>query len=451
MNDLGKLPPQARDFEQVVLGAILTEEKAIYQVIEILTVDSFYVDAHQKIYQAIMDLHNEGRGIDILTVTEHLKQRGQLDAAGGSFAITTLTSTVGSSAHIRQHALVIYEKYLQRKLISSASEILKLAYEDETDVFDLLGRSQNMMDEINNSISNSEPFSEAVSDTIIELTANDADAPKSALITYIEKFDKHTGGLHPGDLVIVAGRPGMGKSSVMCDWAYYQAKNNVPIGIFTLEMSKRQLIHRFLSIETSIPYQKMRTGGLSGYEKTILGKIHDKVASMPMLIHDEGGIGIGKIMSIAKMWKHKFDIKAIYVDYLQLATAGDLGKKFGSREQEVSTISGKLKILAKNLGIPVIALSQLSRAVESREGKKPMLSDLRESGAIEQDADMIIFPFRPAVYEMNDSDGQPFSQVYMDMIIAKFRAGQPTDLNINFEMPYSRFIREAITQTETPF
>ncbi len=452
--DYGKLPPQAKDFEQAVLAAIMIESKAIFEVIDILTPDCFYVESHQFIYRAIVDIHNENSPIDLLTVTERLKSVGRLEAAGGPFAIAQMTNFVGSAANIEYHARIILERYMARQLITASSKILSLAYEDETDIFELMSTAQNTMDEINNSVPNGETFKDSVHNTIQKLSEAQENFTKTGLMSYLPKFDNHTGGLQAGELIIIAGRPGMGKSSVMCDWSYWQAKNKIPVGIFTLEMSKESLIHRFISIETEVPYQKMRTGGLSDYEIKALRRMEIEISELPINIHDEGGMGIGKMLSIAKMWRHRFGIKALYVDYLQLATVSDLGRKFGTREQEVSTISGKLKALAKNLGIPVIALSQLGRKVEEREDKRPLLSDLRESGAIEQDADMVIFPFRPSIYKMSDEMGQPFSDVYMDMIIAKFRAGKTEDLNIDFEMPYSRFKREAwpvYETTDNPF
>lgn len=443
----GKLPPQARELEEAVLGAVLLEKSAIYEVSDTLSNDCFYVEANSIIWQAILTMNSEMRAIDPLTVSEQLKKDGKLDHVGGQYYIHSLTNKIGSSANIREHALVIYQKYLQRRLIQAAFDIIKQAYDDSTDAFELLSKSQNAIDDIGNSISNSESFYDSVCNRSHDLSDAKKNFTKTGLMTNLWKFDNHVGGFQNGELIIIAGRPSMGKSAVMVDFAYHQAKDKIPVGVFTLEMTKQQLIDRFFSIDTDVEYEKMRTGGLRDEEMKKINNQTLSLAELPLYIQDEGGIGISKLMSVCKSWKHKYGIRAIYIDYIQLVSAFDSGIKFGNREQELSYISRKLKTLAKNLQIPVIALSQLSRSVEARSDKRPMLSDLRESGAIEQDADMVIFPFRPSYYQMKDENGSIYSDTYCELIIGKFRNGKTKDLIVEFYPQYSRFNR----RPEDPF
>jgi len=442
--DFGKLPPQARQLEEVLLGAIMTEDSAIHDVIELIKTEAFfYVDAHQRIYKAIQTLYYGHVPIDLLTVTEQLKRQGDLDAIGGPLYLVQLSNSISSSAHVAEHARIIIEKYIMRKLIAVSNEVSRDAYCETTDVFDLLDRAGNEVENINLMLrgQKNESFANRVLHAAQMLKdAANTGAYITGVPTYSAKLDGQLLGFQSGDLVVVAARPGMGKTSMVWHIAKMQARHQVPVGFFSLEMNDRQLINKMFASETQIDLRTVARGGLKREEWQRFDHAAEQMMNWPIHLDDTGAIPIHQLIAVAKNWVRKHGVKIIYIDYIQLITTGEGLKKFGNREQEVSYISGKLKATAKELNIPIVALSQLSRAPETRSDKRPMLSDLRESGAIEQDADIVIFPFRPGYYGIEtDHTGSIYPDGYTELDIAKFRNGEPVVVRWIFEPGISRF------------
>ncbi len=442
--DFGKLPPQVKELEEAVLGAIMIEEAAINEVIEILKEDSFYVDAHQRIWRAIRMLYQTHAPIDLLTVTEQLKKNGELDAAGGPFFVAQLTNKIGSAANAEYHARIIAEKQIQRALISTSTEIIKEAYEDTTDVFELLDKAEKNLFSIaeNNLKRNSEDVSSLLMTELRELEVrmnNDDDHLNGVASGFID-LDRATGGWQKSDLVIVAARPAMGKTAFTLALARNAAVDHKkPVALFSLEMSSAQLVQRLISMETHIPADKIRKGNLEQYEYQILTSKIDNLKNASIYIDDTPAINVFELRSKCRRLKQQHDIQMVVIDYLQLMS-GSIDGKSGNREQEISQISRSLKALAKELSIPVIALSQLSRAVETRGGdKRPILSDLRESGAIEQDADIVVFLYRGEYYGIDaDTDGQSTKDI-AEVIIAKHRNGPVKTVRTRFISKFAKF------------
>ena len=443
--EYGKLPPQSRELEEAVLGAIMIEKDAINDVFELLKEASFYVDAHQRIWRAIMSLYHNQQPVDLLTVTEQLKKNGDLEAAGGYFYIAQLTNKVGSAANVEYHAHVLAEKYIQRLLISTSSEVIKEAYEDTTDVLELLDKAEKNLFSIaeNNLKRQSEDIQSLISKELTDLdvrmknSENNLNGVPSGFID----LDKATGGWQKSDLVILAARPAMGKTAFTLALARNAAVDHKkPIALFSLEMSSAQLVQRLISMETHIDANKIRRGTLEEYEYQILTSKIDSLKSAPIFIDDTPAINVFELRSKCRRLKQQYDIQMVVIDYLQLMSGSHEGKGGGNREQEISQISRSLKGLAKELEIPVIALSQLSRAVETRTGdKRPILSDLRESGAIEQDADIVMFLYRGEYYGIEtDNEGQSTKDV-AEVIIAKHRNGPVTTVKTRFINRFAKF------------
>lgn len=437
MTDYGKLPPQVRELEEAVIGAILIERDAMDEVINVLTPDCFYMEAHQRIFSACRALYERHSPIDLLTVTEQLKRTNELDAVGGSHFISVLTNKVGSSAHIDYHATVIKEKYIQRKMIAVCSTCIKNAYEESVDVFDTYDKLLSELNSINGevNIGNITPFGEIVRERSKALkAAGENKTYITGLKTCLGDLDRITLGWQPTDLIIIAGRPAMGKTALAIDIARKQVRElNAPIGVFSLEMSKEQLVDRMFSAESGIDFSQIRKGGMRREQWETFDETVEHMQHYNLHICDKGGLSINELCSISKNWKLRHGIQAIYVDYLQLVTAEKTGDRSRNREQEISSITRRLKALAKDLHIPVIALSQLSRQVEQRTDKRPMLSDLRESGAIEQDADMVIFPYRDEYYNQNAEKG------ICELIIAKYRNGDTGKITVYFDAERQTF------------
>ena len=432
----GKLPPQAIDLEEACLGALMLEKDALTKVIDILHPDSFYKDTHRIIFQAIRRLFEKSEPIDILTVTNELKQSGELDIVGGPFAITQLTNRVASAANIEFHSRIVLQKHIQRELIRISSETIKDAYEDTSDVFALLDQAEKSLYEVaqGNIRRNYVEMSTMVSDAYKKI---EEAAKLSTGITGVPSgftdLDRITSGWQQSDLIIVAARPGMGKTAFVLSLALNAAiKGKKPIAIFSLEMSSVQLVQRMISSETGIPSDKLRKGSLDTVEWQKLSSMTGDLSLAPIYIDDTPSLSVFDLRSKCRRLKSMYDIDLIIIDYLQLMRA-DTDGRGGNREQEISTISRSLKALAKELNVPVIALSQLSRAVESRGGsKRPLLSDLRESGAIEQDADMVTFIYRPEYYNLDfDEDNNPTKGV-AEIIIAKHRNGALDTIKLKF-------------------
>ncbi|MFM2306451.1 MAG: replicative helicase [Bacteroidota bacterium] len=444
--DYGKLPPQVRELEEAVLGAVMIEQNAINDISDILKDESFYVDAHQRIWRAIRMLYQTQAPIDLLTVTEQLKKNNDLEAAGGPFYIAQLTNKVGSAANVEYHARLIAEKFIQRLLITTSTEIISEAYEDTTDVFELLDKAEkNLFGIAENSLKrNSEDIASIILGELKELEVrmnNTEDDHLNGVPSGFFDLDKMTGGWQKSDLIILAARPAMGKTAFTLALARNAAVDHQkPVAVFSLEMSNVQLVQRLISMETQIAADKIRRGSLEPYEYDILTSKIDNLKNSKIFIDDTPAINVFELRSKCRRLKQQHDIQMIIIDYLQLMSGNTDGKAGGNREQEISQISRSLKGLAKELMVPVIALSQLSRAVETRGGdKKPILSDLRESGAIEQDADMVLFLYRGEYYGLEqDSEGNPTKDI-AEVIIAKHRNGPVGSVRTRFINKLAKF------------
>ena len=442
LNSQGRIPPQAVDLEEVVLGALMLEKEAVNAVIDILSPEVFYKEAHQIIFAAIKDLFTKSEPIDILTVTNHLKSTGDLEAVGGPYYISQLTNRVVSSANIEYHSRIILQKYIQRQLIQISSETIKDAYEDSADVFDLLDSAENKLFQIseNNLRRNYDQMPDLVKLAIddIEKAKNAGSALRGVPSGYTE-LDRITQGWQKSDLIILAARPSMGKTAFALNMARNAAVDfNRPIAFFSLEMSSVQLVTRLISSETSLTADKLRSGQLAEYEWQQLNTKVSPLINAKLFIDDTPQLSVFDLRAKCRRLKQQHDIQMIFIDYLQLMTAKT--EKNGNREQEISNISRSLKSLAKELNVPVLALSQLSRSVESRPGsKKPILSDLRESGAIEQDADMVIFIYRPEYYGLSEDEDHSSTKGKAVINIAKHRNGKLGDVELRFVGQYARF------------
>jgi replicative DNA helicase len=438
----GKLPPQAIDLEEAVLGALMLEKEALNSAIDILQAKSFYKEAHQKIFAVILHLFGETQPIDILTVTQELKKRGELDIVGGPYFITQLTNRVASAANIEYHARIISQKYIQRELIRISSEIITDAYDETTDVFTLLDKAEkNLFSVAEGNIRKSyESMSDLIRQSIKQI--EEAKNMESGVIGVPSGFtamDRVTSGWQPSDLVIIAARPAMGKTSYVLSLARNAAVDfGMPVAFFSLEMSSIQLVTRLVSAESEISSEKLRSGNLRADE---IQQIHTKIAGLaeaPIFIDDSAGLSIFELRAKARRLKAQHDIQLLIIDYLQLMSGN--GDNKGNREQEISMISRSLKSIAKELSIPVLALSQLSRAVETRGGdKRPQLSDLRESGSIEQDADMVQFIHRAEYYGLTEDEDGNSTQGMATIIIAKHRNGSVEDVKLKFINQLAKF------------
>ena len=440
--DIGKVPPQAIDIEEAVLGAILMEKDAVITVLDILKPESFYKDAHQKIYNAIVELSTKERPIDILTVTEELRSNDELESIGGPFYITQLTNRVASSAHIEYHSRIVAQKYIQRELIRISSEIQNRAFDDSIDVDDLLDFSERELFEI--AEGNIKRETAKINILIKKAMDQIEEAAKheESLVgvpSGYTKLDRLTSGWQKSDLIIIASRPSMGKTAFALSMARTIAvEHNRPIAFFSLEMASVQLVNRLIVSETELPSNKIRNGNLDEHEWRQLETKIKQLVEAPVYIDDSPAISIFELRAKCRRLKLQHDIQLIIVDYLQLMTGPP---NTLSREQEVSSISRSLKSIAKELDIPIIALSQLNRSVEIRSGsKRPQLSDLRESGAIEQDADMVLFIHRPEKYGIfEDDDGNSLVGL-AEILLSKNRNGPIGDIILRFREEFAKFV-----------
>jgi replicative DNA helicase len=441
----GKLPPQAIDLEEAVLGAMMIDRKGVDEVIDILNPDAFYKDAHRFIFESIIQLFNETQPIDLLTVSAQLKRSGKLDLVGGDFYLIQLTQKITSSAHIEYHSRIILQKFIQRSLIKVSSEIIEDSYDETTDVFDLLDKAESKLYEITQG--NIKRSSETAQSLVVQAKKRIEEIANkeglSGIPTGFHKLDRVTSGWQPSDLIIIAARPGMGKTAFVLSMARNVAiQFHQPVALFSLEMSSVQLITRLISSETGLSSEKLRTGKLEKHEWEQLSVKVKDLEKAPLYIDDTASLSIFDLRAKARRLVSQHGVRVIIVDYLQLMTAGNSSKGGGNREQEISTISRNLKALAKELEVPVIALSQLSRAVETRgSSKRPLLSDLRESGAIEQDADIVSFIYRPEYYKIDewDDEEQSPTQGQAEFIIAKHRNGSLENIRLKFEGHLGKF------------
>ncbi|MEI8193929.1 MAG: replicative DNA helicase [Flavobacteriia bacterium] len=442
-NEIGRIPPQSVDLEQVVLGAMMLERNAVNETIDILHEASFYDPKHQYIFKAILDLFAATSPVDLVTVTERLAKNGELAAAGGAGYVSQLTNRVASSAHIQYHARIISERYIKRELIRISSEIIRDAYDDTKDVFDLLNQAESGLFQIaeNNMTKQVNTMSKVVKDAIeeIEKARSNSDGVSGIPSGFVE-LDKITSGWQRSDMIVIAARPGMGKTAFVLSTARNTAVDHgMGVAIFSLEMSSVQLVKRLIAGESRIDSEKLRKGDLADHEFQQMHSRIVKLSTAPIFIDDSPGLSVFDFRAKCRRLKSQHNIELVIIDYLQLMSAKD-GKNNGNREQEISTISRSIKEIAKELNIPIIALAQLSRSVEQRAGdKKPMLSDLRESGAIEQDADIVSFLYRPEYYKIDkDENGNPNKDI-CEYIIAKHRNGKTDTVRMRFEAKYARF------------
>jgi replicative DNA helicase len=443
LGEFGKLPPQAIDFEQAVLGAMMLEKGALDNSIDILTENSFYDPKHFYIFRAIKELFGSSSPVDLLTVVNKLKKEGDLELAGGAVYVTQLTNRVASAAHVEFHARIISQKYIQREIIRMCSGVLKDAYEETTDVFDLLNKAEGDLFKIaeNNMKKNVDSMSNVVKQALEEIEkASKAGDGISGVPTGFRDLDKLTAGWQRSDMIVIAARPAMGKTAFVLSMARNTAVDyGMGVAIFSLEMSSVQLVKRLISSETKISGEKLRKGDLLEHEYVQLHARIQKLSTAPIYIDDTPGISVFDLRAKCRRLKMMHNIELIIIDYLQLMTVGG-SKGAGNREQEISTISRSIKEIAKELNVPIIALSQLSRSVETRGGdKRPMLSDLRESGAIEQDADIVSFIYRPEYYNIDQNENGESNAGIGEIIVAKHRNGALDSVRLRFVSQYARF------------
>lgn len=439
----GKVPPQAVEFEESVLGALMLEKDAILQISEILKPEHFYKEEHGKIYNAVFKLSSEHKPIDINTVTQQLKIDKELDKIGGPAYLIYLTNRIASTAHIEYHARIIAQKYTQRELIRIGAEMQKNGFEDVEDVSDMLNQAEKSIFELTEGNVKKEVYSieQVIKDAYEQLQeASKREDGLSGVPSGFTNLDELTMGWQKSDLIIIAARPAMGKTAFVLSMAKNMAvDNNIPVAVFSLEMSSVQLVNRIISSEAEIPSSKLKTGKLGEEEwKTLENKLKILEKS-PIYIDDTPALSITEFRSKIRRLKQTHNIQIAIIDYLQLMTTGNSNAQ-QNREQEVSTISRTLKAIAKEVNIPIIALSQLSRQVEQRGGdKRPQLSDLRESGAIEQDADMVIFIHRPEYYGMKQDEAGNSLIGLAEIIVAKHRNGAVDDVRLQFKSEFTQF------------
>lgn len=441
----GKVPPQARELEEAILGAVMLEKGAFDTVIEIIRAECFYVDAHQKIFKSFERLAQKSQPIDILTVAEELKSTGELDDVGGPYYVSKLTNMVTSTANIETHARIVLQKFIQRELIRISGEVIRDAYEDGTDVFDLLDDAEQKIFNITNNYlkKNYDEIGDALAKAITRIDKLRSQTEEiSGVPSGFNSLDKVTYGWQPSDLIILAARPAVGKTAFALNLIRNAALSSVkptPVAFFSLEMSAAQLVVRLLSAESEISMEKLARGKLEEYEyQQLQTKGVKRLEKAPIYIDDTAQLNIFEFRAKARRLVNKHNVGMIIIDYLQLMSGS--GDKNTNREQEISSISRNLKVLAKELSIPIIALSQLSRAVESRkESKMPQLSDLRESGAIEQDADMVMFIYRPEYYEINSNENGESTNGETHIRIAKHRNGSLETVRLRAVLEIQKF------------
>jgi len=432
-----KLPPQATGAERAVLGGILLEPEAATKAIEVVTPEAFYHPAHARIYRAMIALFTRHEPIDVMTLSEEMRKSGDLDSAGGVAFLTELVDSVPSAANIEHYAKIVLDKHILRQLINASSDIARECYRAETDASSILDEAEQKIFRVSESRVSAgfSHIKEIVTETFKEIErVHDTRESVTGLSTGFIDLDKYTAGFHPGDMVVIAGRPSMGKTSFALNIAQHVGlEEKRPVAIFSLEMSKQLLVTRLLCSEAQVDSQKVRKGFTSAKDIERLTSAVGLFQEAPIYIDDTPAITTLDLRARSRRLKAERDIAMIVVDYLQLARTSD---RFENRQQEISSISRAMKAVAKELSVPVVALSQLSRAVESRAGdKRPMLSDLRESGAIEQDADLVLFLYRPEVYHPDDPELEGKSE----LIIGKQRNGPTGTVELIFEKQYTRF------------
>jgi replicative DNA helicase len=437
----GRVPPQAVDVEMAVLGAMMLEKDAIAKALEVLDETAFYKPAHQKIFSAMVALFERSEPVDLITLIDELRRRGDLDKIGGEYYLTELTATITSSANIEYHAHIVLEKALMRQLISSSSEVIGRAYSQAEDALDLLDEAEQRIFQISEQRMRKTYVSmDAAVHSTMELleSIHGKHSGVTGVPSGFSELDSLTGGFQKSDLIIIAGRPSQGKTALVLSLSKNASVNHdVPIGFFSLEMSVQQLVMRLICAQAKVDAHAVRTGRLPEDEWKKLSMTVGKLYKAKIFIDDTPAMSVLELRAKARRLKAEHNVGLIVVDYLQLMQGP---KSVQSREQEISMISRSLKALAKELSTPVIALSQLNRAVETRGDKRPVLADLRESGAIEQDADVVLFVHRPEMYgiEKHPESGEPTEGV-AEIIIGKQRNGPTGSVKLSFVKRYAQF------------
>ena len=437
-----RVPPQNIEAEQAVLGAMLIKKEAIAEVQEILQPDDFYREAHRIVYEAMVQLQNNDEAVDLVTLTEQLRKSEQLDKIGGLAFITQLANAVPTAANVVYHAKIVKEKAELRSLINAATAIASAAYEDNTDVENIMDDAEKKILAVANRKNGGafESMKSIVMRTFERINVlYESKGGLTGISSGFKDLDKLTAGLQKSDLILVAARPSMGKTAFTLNIASYVGTHGGKVAFFSLEMSKEQLMQRMLCAEGGIDATKLRTGQLDTQEWNKLVHVADTLSRAPIYIDDTAGITVMELRSKARRLKAEHGLNLIIIDYLQLMQ-GRPSKNGDNRQQEISEISRSLKALARELDLPVIALSQLSRSVESRQIKKPMLSDLRESGSLEQDADIVMFLYREDYYD-KDTENKNIT----DVIVAKHRNGPVDTISLFFQKEYTKF-RDLLVQ-----
>ena len=455
LSGVGKLPPQAVDLEEAVLGALMLEKSPLNDVIDIIhRPDIFYKDAHKKIYEAIQELFSASESIDILTVTQKLRANGEIDAVGGPYYISQLTNRVASAAHAESHARILVQKFILREMIRISGKVIQNAYDETTDVFNLLDEAESELFAV--AEGNIRKDYESMASLLFKAQNEIENAMLkedgvNGVATGFTDLDRITSGWQKSDMIVVAARPGMGKTAFVLSMARNVAVDyQHPVAIFSLEMSSIQLVNRLISGEAEIPAEDIRRGNFSKKEFEQFFERTKQLSEAPIYIDDTPALSIFELRAKCRRLKQQHDIQLIIIDYLQLMSSGGKG---GNREQEISNISRSIKEIAKELNVPIIALSQLSRSVETRGGdKRPMLSDLRDSGAIEQDADIVSFIYRPEYYQLTEwPDGTPCTS-QAEIIVAKHRNGSLKDIRLKFLGKYAKFANlDGLSQDDFSF
>ena len=433
---LDRIPPQNIDAEQSVLGAILLDREAIYRAMKLLRPEDFYRESHRLIYETMLELDESGSPVDMITLCEQLRLKGALEKAGGVSYIASLAEMVPTAANIDYYTRIVEEKALLRTLIQLSTRIAGMGFEEGEEPEKLIAEAERMITELGGRRAATAFF--AIRDILLEtfshlefLYSNQGGA--MGVSTSFSDLDRLCTGLQPSDLIILAGRPGMGKTALGLGIGYSAAlKQNIPVAVFSLEMSREQLVQRILCAEAKVDQHRLRTGDLSEEDWRKLHETKDKIANIPIFIDDTPGITVRQVRAKARQLKAEKGLGLIVIDYLQLMQGS---KKVENRQQEISEISRSLKGLAKELNVPVLALAQLSRSVEQRDKKRPIMSDLRESGSLEQDADLVMFIYRDEYYN-RDSEKKGIAEI----IIAKHRNGPVGYVELGFLSEYTKFV-----------
>ncbi|QPE04591.1 replicative DNA helicase [Microbacterium schleiferi] len=430
-----RTPPHDILAEQSALGGMLLSKDAVADVIETLRGADFYIPKHELIFEAILTLYSHGEPTDVITVTDELIKTGELQRAGGADYLHTLTSIVPTAANAAYYASIVAERALLRRLVEAGTRIVQMGYAGQGEAVDLVNSAQAEIYSVTGAETAEDyvPLEIAVDAALEEIeAARGRDGKMTGIPTGFQGLDQLTNGLHPGQMIIIAARPAMGKSTLALDFARASAiKNNMPTIFFSLEMGRSEIAMRLMSAEGAVPLQNMRKGTLDSRDWTTIAATRGRINEAPLYIDDSPNMTLVEIRAKCRRLKQRAGLKMVVIDYLQLMTSG---KRVESRQQEVSEFSRALKLLAKELGVPVVALSQLNRGPEQRSDKKPALSDLRESGSIEQDADMVVLLHREAAYEKDSPRAGE-----ADLIVAKHRNGPTDTITVAFQGHYSRF------------